>query len=166
MQGVCKRHSANVTAQTSQRKRAELAQQDCETLRTSIDIVEFIPCGNFIVEDVKGKLYYDVNLSDLNWCDYNQDHDMCVGTLTGTFHYFPHPPPPVQAFRAFSSNRRHFARRQMEQQIKRSQIVSGSTFRTCTRTDVCVASSDTAGLRYSHISGAVLCVVIHRMLQF
>ncbi|GAW82064.1 hypothetical protein, conserved [Plasmodium gonderi] len=44
-----------------------------------IELVEFLPHGNFIVEDTKGKIYYDVNLSDLNWCDYNQDHEMCVG---------------------------------------------------------------------------------------
>ncbi|ANQ10058.1 Uncharacterized protein PCOAH_00040760 [Plasmodium coatneyi] len=44
-----------------------------------IELVDFLPHGNFIVEDIKGKIYYDVNLSDGNWCDYNQDHEMCVG---------------------------------------------------------------------------------------
>ncbi|CRH01580.1 conserved protein, unknown function [Plasmodium relictum] len=44
-----------------------------------IEIVDFIPSNNFIVEDIKGKVYYDVNLSELNWCDYNEEHEMCVG---------------------------------------------------------------------------------------
>ncbi|CAC9699121.1 conserved protein, unknown function [Plasmodium reichenowi] len=44
-----------------------------------IELIDFIPSNNFIVEDTKGKLYYDVNLSDQNWCDYNEEHEMCVG---------------------------------------------------------------------------------------
>ncbi|EAA20513.1 hypothetical protein, partial [Plasmodium yoelii yoelii] len=41
-----------------------------------IEIAEFIPSGDFIIEDTQGKIYYNVNLLDLNWCDYNQDHEM------------------------------------------------------------------------------------------
>ncbi|EWC74437.1 hypothetical protein C923_04876 [Plasmodium falciparum UGT5.1] len=44
-----------------------------------IELIDFFPSNNFIVEDTKGKLYYDVNLSDQNWCDYNEEHEMCVG---------------------------------------------------------------------------------------
>ncbi|CAD2098104.1 hypothetical protein YYG_03235 [Plasmodium vinckei petteri] len=44
-----------------------------------IELAEFIPSGDFIIEDTQGKIYYNVNLFDLNWCDYNQDHEMCVG---------------------------------------------------------------------------------------
>ncbi|SBS85740.1 hypothetical protein POVCU2_0033130 [Plasmodium ovale curtisi] len=77
---------ANVAAQTCRISATGLQDvahleesRNSYTIFLPIDIVEFIPCGNFIVEDVKGKLYYDVSLSDLNWCDYNQDHDICVG---------------------------------------------------------------------------------------